>query len=147
MTKHLSMAKKGHPYLKMKAEPVEQDELPRVKELIPLMFETMYLNKGAGLAAPQVRVLKRVIVMHANGFKQAIINPVITKRYGGRATALEGCLSFPGVKVRVTRSKQVIIEGFDQDWNPIKRKLKGLAARCAQHEIDHLDGITIEDYK
>ncbi len=114
-----------------------------VRDIVYSMWEIMYANKGIGLAAPQVGIDMRIFVMHANGLKQAFINPVITKFYGGKITSKEGCLSYPGIEVNMIRSKQIIIEGFTPDWKPIKRKLKGLAAYCAQHEVDHLNGITI----
>ncbi len=132
---------KGNPILHAVAEPVP--DKAQVKSLIHLMWSVMYENKGIGLAAPQIGDSVRVIVVDANGFKQEIINPVIVKRYGGKHRAREGCLSYPGASVLVVRDKQIIVEGFDQDWKPIRRKLKGLAARCVQHEVDHLDGITI----
>lgn len=116
-----------------------------VSALINDMWRLMYEHKGIGLAANQVGELRRVIVVHAKGFKQAFINPVIVRRYGGRKAEREGCLSFPGATVTKVREVQIIVEGFDQDWNPIRRKLKGLAARCVQHEVDHLDGKNITD--
>lgn len=116
-----------------------------VTDLIDGMFQIMYESNGVGLAANQVGSIKRVFVMHANGFKQEFINPVITKRRCGKSTAKEGCLSYPGLLMPMTRDKQITIEGFDRDWKPIKRKLRGVAARCAQHELDHLNGITIKD--
>lgn len=130
-----------HPALTSIAKEIPKGE--SIHFLIGMMWDLMYRNKGIGLAANQIGELKRVIVIHANGFKQELINPVITKRYGGKVMNKEGCLSYPLLQVKVSRYKQVIIEGFDRDWRPIKRKLKGLAAYCAQHEVDHLDGITI----
>jgi len=111
--------------------------------LLDTMWDAMYGAKGIGLAAPQIGVIKRAIVMHVKGFKLELINPTITKQYGGQVTSKEGCLSYPGVKVNVLRYKCVVIEGFTRDHKPVERKLKGLAAMCAQHEVDHLNGITI----
>ncbi len=135
---------KGHPALKAVATEVPQG-LNFSSEL-GLMWNVMYNRHGIGLAANQVQFPAsglRLIVVHAGGFKQAFINPVITKRYGGKFTHREGCLSFPGVHVLVVRDKQIIVEGFDENWKAIKRKLKGIAAYTVQHEVDHLDGITI----
>lgn len=137
----LSLKGYQHPALKSIAKDVEEGT--DVWELVCSMWELMYRSNGVGLAANQVGVLDRVIVVHANGFRQEFINPVITKRYGGRVTNKEGCLSFPGVLSRMMRSKQIVVEGFDRDWKPIKRKLKGLAAYRVQHEVDHLNGKTI----
>lgn len=139
----MKLAIKGsrHPALTSTAE--EVPEGANVRELIDSLWAVMYASKGIGLAANQVGVLDRVIVVHANGFKQEFINPVITKKYGGQLLSKEGCLSFPGVETKMLRNRHVIVEGFDRDWKPVKRKLKGLAAYCAQHEIDHLNGKTI----
>ena len=107
------------------------------------MWATMYTGRGIGLAANQIGIRKRVIVIDTGqGFKQEFINPVITRFYGGKHTAKEGCLSFPGQTALISRSKQIVIEGLDQNMMPIKRKLKGMAARAVQHEVDHLNGIT-----
>jgi peptide deformylase len=111
--------------------------------LIHAMWTVMYKNKGIGLAAPQLGESKRVIVMDAGGLKIAIINPVITARKLGKVKSIEGCLSYPGEKVTVSRDKMVVVEGFDQYWKPLKFKLRGIAAMCVQHEIDHLNGVTI----
>lgn len=112
--------------------------------LIDALWEIMYQKRGIGLAAPQIGSPLRIFVMDANGFKQAWINPVITKFYGGKGTSREGCLSYPGLIVPMVRSNQIIIQGFTPAWKPIKRKLKGVAAYCAQHEMDHLNGLTID---
>jgi peptide deformylase len=129
--------------LREHAEEIEQGE--DVTELIASMYEVMCKERGIGLAANQIGVLKRVILISANGLNQEFINPVITKRYGGKHTAKEGCLSFPGAQVIRVRDKQIIVEGFDKNWKPVKRKLTGLAARCVQHEVDHLNGVVIGD--
>ncbi len=137
----LKIRKNPNPVLSQVAEAVEAGD--GIGELLDSMWETMYLSKGIGLAANQVGELKRVFVMHANGLKQEFINPVITKRYSGKSTSKEGCLSFPGINVPVVRDNRVVIEFLDRDMKLCKRKLNGLAAFCAQHELDHLDGITI----
>lgn len=90
-------------------------------------------------------MLKRVIVIQTKGFRQVLINPVITGGYGGKSKQKEGCLSFPRLLVQKIRNKQITVEGFNEYWKPVTRKLKGDAARCVQHEIDHLNGITIND--
>lgn len=121
-------------------------EIPKgepVDLLIDVMWQTMYQHRGVGLAAPQIGESVRAIVVDANGFKQEFINPVIIKSYGGKATSREGCLSFPGEVVPKVRYRQIIVEGFTKEWQPIRRKLKGLAAYCVQHEVDHLEGVTI----
>jgi peptide deformylase len=134
---------KGDPILHRLAHevPVGDDVL----ELIEDMWQTMYASKieAAGLAANQISVLKRVITINAAGLKIAIINPIIVKRSLGKVRSQEGCLSFPGKKVTRTRDKMIVVKGFDENWKPIKLKLRGLAGMCVQHEIDHLNGVTI----
>lgn len=135
---------KGNPILHRLAHdvPIGDD----VSELIEDMFQTMYdcKIKAAGLAANQISVLKRVIVVDAVGLKIAIINPIIVKRSLGKVRSVEGCLSFPGEKITMIRDKMVTVKGFDENWKPIKLKLRGFAGMCVQHEIDHLNGITIK---
>jgi peptide deformylase len=132
----------NHSALTSVSKEVERDE--DVSELLDAMWLEMKESRGIGLAANQIGVLKRVIIINAKGFSQEFINPVITKKYGGKAMSVEGCLSFPGIQVKVSRYKNIVIEGLDGNMNPVKRKLKGLQAYCAQHEVDHLNGITIE---
>lgn len=128
-------------------EPVPHGE--DVSELVQEMFDIMLKGYGVGLAANQIGDTRRVITIRCEGVKAAIINPVITKRTCGQMRSAEGCLSFPetcgirGKTVDVIRDKQVTLEGFTPDWEPFKMKLKGVPACVAQHEIDHLDGITI----
>lgn len=114
-----------------------------VNEIINGMWEAMYKNKGIGLAANQIGELKRIIVMDVQGLKLEVINPILIPRKGGMRKVEEGCLSFPNKKVMMRRYKRVVLCGFDKNWKPIKRKLSGLSAVCAQHEVDHLNGITI----
>ena len=143
-TDHLTL--KNREMLNMPSVPAEQDEnlSAEIKRMFGIMYSGGY-TEGIGLAANQIGLNKRVIVIDVNGLKQEFINPVITKTLGRKIISTEGCLSFPGKKVRVWRYPQIVVEGFDANWAPIKRKLKGLAACVVQHEIDHLDGITIND--
>ena len=138
----MTAIKKDNPILRKVCDEVNHKEDHSF--LINHMFTVMYASRGVGLAAPQVGDLKRIIVVHVSGFKEVFINPVITKRYGGKHSAVEGCLSFPGKQVYVTRHRRIWVEGYNQSGVKIKRKLKGLAARCVQHEVDHLDGICID---
>lgn len=129
------------------AEPIPQDT--DITDLYRSMFELMTANQGIGLAAPQVGVSVRLIVFRFGAIPQVIINPVITKRRPGRTTSIEGCLSFPqtlgrmGKRVKMSRYKRITVEGFNQYWQPIKLKLHGQDSFVVQHEIDHLNGITI----
>lgn len=132
---------KGYPTLKEIALSVEPDE--DVEDIIADMWATMYAHKGIGLAANQIAVLKRIIVLDVRGFKKCIINPVITK-YSDRFTNdKEGCLSYPGKLVPMCRHKLITVEGLSPSGKKLKFKLRDLAGRCVQHEIDHLDGVTI----
>jgi peptide deformylase len=130
-----------HQMLRATCKPVDPND--NIGPILDDMWELMYASKGCGLAANQVGVDLRMVVVHAAGYRQEIINPVITKAYGGWVKATEKCLSVPGKQAIMLRYKQIIVEGFDREWKPIKRKLKGPAARCVQHEVDHLNGITI----
>ena len=117
----------------------------KLKELVADMFETMEKANGVGLAAPQVGLLKRVIVVCVDDKnKYAVINPVITKTSGTQCGA-EGCLSVPERNGYVERPKKVVVEGLDENGNPIKIKADGLLAVAFCHEIDHLDGVLFID--
>lgn len=113
-----------------------------VEELINSMWSIM-IGKGIGLSANQIGVSKRIILIRISGIHETIINPKITKRSVTRKNQHETCLSFPGRRIKTKRCKCITIEGFNRDWEPIRLKLKGAAAICAQHELDHLNGITI----
>ena len=136
----MKLVHSNHPALRTVSQDVPRGE--NVNPLICVMWSIIERG-GIGLAANQVGELKRVIVVDTNGYRQAFINPVITKRYGGRVTSREDCLSFPGKTAKKIRYKRIIVEGFTPDWEPITRKLKGIAAICVQHEVDHLNGVTI----
>ena len=115
-----------------------------IQRLIDDMVATMHQVGGVGLAAPQIGVSLRVVVLQMPGEEPiAIVNPEIVKRSLGKVRSTEGCLSFPGKKVIMIRDKLITVKGFDANWNPIKLKLRGLAGMCVQHEIDHLNGVTI----
>lgn len=136
----LKLVSPKHPALALTSAEVEPRE--DVSALVGDMWAVMEAGNGRGLAANQIGVLKRVIVVHADSFKQVFVNPVIVRK-AGYGKSEEGCLTYPGVKVRVPRAKRITVEGFDELWRPVQFKLQGLAAICVQHEIDHLNGITI----
>lgn len=133
---------KGAPELEKVAKEVPYGE--DVSGLCLNMINTMTKARGVGLAANQVGVLKRIIVVRAPKFKGCIINPVITNHTSGYVVSKEGCLSFPGKLVDKKRHNKITVEGFNQDWEPVKVNVNGLTAFCLQHEIDHLNGITID---
>lgn len=113
---------------------------PRTKELIEDMLETMYESNGVGLAAPQVGILKRIVVIDVTGEDPYIlINPRIVES-SGEQTGQEGCLSVPGKSGQVTRPNYVKAVALDVDMNPFELEGTELLARAICHELDHLDG-------
>lgn len=116
----------------------------KIRELALDMVETMYKFDGVGLAAPQVGILKRIIVIDIGEGPKVFINPVIKKATGVQ-TGEEGCLSSPNTFGNVDRPETVVVEAFDIDGKQIKVKAKGLEAVVLSHEIDHLDGILFLD--
>ncbi|HEX9850889.1 peptide deformylase [Candidatus Deferrimicrobium sp.] len=132
------------PFLARKAVPVAAVD-DRIRALIRDMFETMYSAEGIGLAATQVGVGKRVIVLDVSPVDEAItplavVNPEIVSR-SGSVTGVEGCLSVPGVQGEVCRAETVLVRGLDEWGNPHRIQAAGILSRALQHEIDHLDGI------
>ncbi|CAM3307093.1 MULTISPECIES: peptide deformylase [Saccharibacillus] len=119
---------------------------PNVQKLMADMAETMYDAQGVGLAAPQVGILKRVIVIDVGDEHGliAMINPEIVEREGEQFGA-EGCLSIPGLNGDVRRAQTVTVRGLDRDGQSLSVTGSGLLARALQHEIDHLDGILFTD--
>ncbi|HET9985139.1 MAG TPA: peptide deformylase [Longimicrobiales bacterium] len=137
----------GDPVLRQKAEPLDGLDA-ETRRLIADMFDTMYEADGVGLAAPQVGIGHRVIVVdprdeHVKPF--ALINPVILDFGRELDRGEEGCLSIPGVKDIVERPSTVLVQGLDGEGNPTHIAAEGLLARVLQHEIDHLDGILFFD--
>ena len=124
----------------------------KTKVLIDDMIETMYKFDGVGLAAPQVGVLKRILVYDSdyvedenNKNVHVLINPVITKASKKMATAEEGCLSFPDTFGYVDRPEKITVKALDENLKSITITAKGLEAVVLQHEMDHLDGIVFLD--
>ena len=112
----------------------------RLWTLLDDMRDTVKSANGAGLAAPQVAVLKRVCVVDTEDGYFELINPIV-KSQSGSQTGLEGCLSVPKKYGTVTRPMKVTVLAQDRDGNEVKYKVKGFTARAFMHEIDHLDGI------
>ena len=139
----------GDPVLRTEAEPVEafDDDL---RTLVRDMFETMYHADGIGLAAPQVGVSKRVLVLDLRRedepeAKVALVNPTVTWSSPKTDKQPEGCLSIPGMEEVVTRPWAVRVEGVDPEGNPVFIEAEELYSRALQHEIDHLDGVLFPD--
>ena len=112
---------------------------PKLQTLIDDMFETMYEANGVGLAAPQVGILKRVVVIDVGDGPICMINPEIIES-SGEQTGDEGCLSLPGKAGQVTRPNFVKARFFDEEMNECEIEGTELLARCICHELDHLDG-------
>ena len=128
----------GDPVLTKKSRPVEQ-MTPRISELITDMLDTMYDAMGVGLAAPQVGILKRIVVIDVGEGPLVLINPEILET-GGEQTGDEGCLSVPGMAGQVTRPNYVKVKALDVNMNEVIYEGEELLARAFCHEIDHLDG-------
>jgi peptide deformylase len=141
----------GDPLLYKKAEPVTAFGTSELNDLIADMFDTMAAYRGAGLAAPQIGVSKRVVIFGVQSnprYPQAepvpttiLINPKLHPVGSEMEDGWEGCLSVPGMRGLVSRYAQLRYTGFDQSGSPIDRTVSGFHARVVQHECDHLDGI------
>ncbi len=133
--------------LRNKARPVKQVD-DALRRLIDDMFETMYQAPGIGLAATQVNVAKRVIVLDLSEEHDdplCLINPEILEK-SGEEKHEEGCLSVPGIFEMVTRAAHIRVRALDREGVPIEFEADELLAVCIQHEIDHLDGKLFVDY-
>ena len=140
----LSVRLYGDPILRTVAEPVAT-MTPAIKRIVADMIESMWHQVGIGLAAPQVGISLRILVMDdGKGGAQALINPAITDR-GGSVREEEGCLSLPGIFADVERSKWIRVSALDDEGRPIAFEAQGLPAKVIQHEIDHLDGVLFID--
>lgn len=139
----LPIVKIGDPILETRAQ-----EVPRITKkitkLVEDMIETMYEANGAGLAAPQVGVNKRIIVVDLGEGPVCLINPVVQSAQGEEID-VEGCLSIPERWVYVKRAAEIEVTGLNEKGKPARVKAEGFLARALQHEIDHLDGILILD--
>jgi peptide deformylase len=138
-----------HPVLKQKARPVATVD-DSIRALVKDMFETMYSAEGVGLAAPQVGVLQRVIVLDTTPRQPelkplAMINPEILSREG-ETTYTEGCLSIPGESEDVDRAAVVTVKFLDLDGQEQTLRCEGLLSIAVQHEADHLDGTVFVDH-
>jgi peptide deformylase len=135
------------PRLRNKAKPVAQVD-DSIRRLLDDMLETMYQAPGIGLAATQVNVAKRVVVIDLSEEKDdplCLINPEILDRDGVEQME-EGCLSVPGVFEQVTRADHIRVRALDRQGNPFEMEADGLLAVCIQHELDHLEGKLFVDY-
>lgn len=142
------------PLLHEVCEPVEIGD-KSAKRLAKQMLREMYKDDGVGLAAPQVGVLKRIVVIDTQWPQEdekgrpmkkkplVFINPQIVEHSDERVKNLEGCLSVPGISCEIERWSWVKVKCYDENFNEVIREGDGLFGRCMQHELDHLDGITL----
>ncbi|ANK79538.1 MAG: peptide deformylase [Rhizobiales bacterium NRL2] len=145
----LKIAKMGHPVLRQVAEPVEDPTAPGILRLVGDMMATLEDIAGAGLAAPQVHVSKRVVMFHVppgRGDPETVpftvlVNPRIEVLTDETEAGWEGCLSVPGLRGLVSRPAYIRYSGYGVDGQRIEREAKGFHARVVQHECDHLDGV------
>jgi peptide deformylase len=138
------------PRLRTKAAVVDAAEVstPAFQQLLDDMFQTMYEAPGIGLAASQVDVHKRFMVIDVSEEKDTpmvFINPQIVEQQGGQVYQ-EGCLSVPGIFADVTRADSIVVRYLDRQGQPQELATDGLLAVCIQHEMDHLDGKLFIDY-
>lgn len=139
----------GHALLRKVAEPVTPD-YPELQKLIADMYETMYAANGVGLAAPQVNLSIRLLVIDASpfeesypeakGFKRVFINPQITESRGSEWKFNEGCLSVPNINEDVLRPEEVRVKYQNENFQEQEEWFSGICARILQHEYDHLEG-------
>ncbi|MDO9154588.1 MAG: peptide deformylase [Paludibacter sp.] len=144
----------GNAVLRKKADPVTKDD-PKLKELIDNMFETMYHAEGVGLAAPQIGLPIRILVIdlkalkednpELGSFKVVMINPEMVEMSEDEVTNEEGCLSIPGIHETVSRAQIIKIKYLDADYNENIGEFDGYKARVIQHEYDHLEGSLFTD--
>lgn len=144
----------GHPVLRKKAENISQDS--QIEDLIADMFETMYHDRGVGLAAPQIGKSIRLFVIdnapyvemypQEEAFKGVFINPEIIDEFGDDFSFNEGCLSIPDINAEIIRKSELEIDFTDENGKRQKRFFKGVTARIIQHEYDHLEGKVFIDY-
>jgi peptide deformylase len=143
-----------YPDLTLKKKAVEVTDFDeQLDKFLLQMINTMYAARGIGLAAPQVGVLKRIVVIDLGEREESnentglieLINPIIVSRRGS-ATSEEGCLSIPKFRETIKRHAEITVEAYDRKREKFTLSAKGLFSFCLQHEIDHLDGILFTDH-
>ena len=132
------------PVLRQKSTPIDavNDE---IRGIVDEMLEVMYKDEGVGLAAPQVGISKRIIVLDSGEGPMALLNPEIIQKGEEEQAIEEGCLSLPGIRLDLVRPTHIVVRGLNDQGDVTEIEMDGLLARVLQHEIDHLDGILIID--
>ncbi len=135
------------PVLRKPAEPVTAFDA-ELAEIVRAMFERMGKSNGVGLAAPQVGLKKRILIVNHSGDARdnlVLVNPELISRSGPQVYFDEGCLSFPGIYAEIRRPERVRVKAFDAQGQPFEAEYDGLISRIIQHEYDHLEGILLVD--
>lgn len=145
----------GAEVLRQQASPADLDKKEELKQLIEDLKDTLAESEGCGLAAPQIGVPLRVLVVDGDvmtdvyvylaGFKRVMINPVILEQSSRTCEYNEGCLSVPGLYADVTRPDSITVQYYDQNFQQVTEKLDRFACRMVQHEMSHLDGVLFTD--
>lgn len=149
----IGLVDENDPILKQVAPEYDFEEHPKfipgdeefdLKDFVDSMFVAVKIHKGIGLAAPQIGHSLRIFTMDIQGEEYVCINPMIKEHTNETILDQEGCLSFPQLTLTVKRSAEIFVSYQNVDGVPVQRWLKGTAARCFQHELDHLDGVTFD---
>ena len=145
----------GSGVLRQKAEPADLEDRESLSGLVTDLWDTLAESEGCGLAAPQIGVSRRVVVVdgdvmadvypYLEGFKRSFINPVVLEESEETSTYNEGCLSVPGVYCDVVRPKKIKVEYYDAQFDKKVEEFDDFAARMVQHELSHLDGVLFTD--
>lgn len=145
MPKLLEVVKEPTPSLRQKSKPVKDFSAPEIQNLIPDLIHTMYKKDGIGIAAPQVGVNIRMVVINTADGPMILINPEITFKSKKMESEEEGCLSVPGVYGFVKRYQKIKVKALTYNGKHVNFSAENLFARIIQHEIDHIDGILFID--
>jgi peptide deformylase len=145
-----------NPILRAKCELVAPGEIRQFKSTAKQMARLMYKSQGCGIAAPQVGISKRIVVIDVTPPDEDgevrdknpvfLINPVIRRLWGEKEVCEEGCLSIPGIKIPIERLSNIEVEALDLEGEPFVIEAEGFGARALQHEIDHLEGTTMFEH-
>ena len=145
----------GSEVLRRKAEPVDPNDREGIAALVQDLKDTLKVSEGCGLAAPQIGVSKRVLIVdgdevadnfpYLKGFKRTLINPVVLEESDKKCEYSEGCLSVPGIYSDVVRPETIKVEYYDEELKKVTETFDKFGARMIQHEMSHLDGVLFTD--
>jgi len=145
----------GSEVLRRKAEPVDLNDVEGIRTLVQDLKDTLKASDGCGLAAPQIGVSKRVVIVdgdevadaydYLKGFKRTFINPVITAESEKKCEYSEGCLSIPNIYADVVRPESITVEYYNEDLEKVTETFDKFGARMVQHELSHLEGVLFTD--